>query len=81
MDLDAFFKEAGINEYAIVRIEDLSDADRSGPLNSCPPPVLLLSSVRRSRFLSMRRPPERKPKKCSGSQNHWIVPLPVMQIS
>ena len=36
MDLDAFFKEVGINEYAIVRIEDLSDADRSGPLNLVP---------------------------------------------
>ena len=36
MDLDAFFKEVGINEYAIVRIEDLSDADRSGPLHLVP---------------------------------------------
>ena len=36
MDLDAFFKEEGIFEYAIVRFEDLPDADRSGPLHLIP---------------------------------------------
>ena len=33
MDIDAFFKEVGIDEYSIVRIEDLPDTDRSGPLH------------------------------------------------
>jgi epoxyqueuosine reductase QueG len=36
MDIDAFFKEVGIDEYSIVRIEDLPDTDRSGPLHLVP---------------------------------------------
>ena len=36
MDLDAFFKEEGIFEYAIVRFEDLPYTDRSGPLHLIP---------------------------------------------
>jgi len=36
MDLDAFFMEEGIDEYTIVRIEDLQDADRSGLLHLIP---------------------------------------------
>jgi hypothetical protein len=56
MDIDAFFKEDGIDEYAIVRLEDLPDADRPASCTSFSPLVLLLSSALRSRFLSMKFP-------------------------
>jgi epoxyqueuosine reductase QueG len=36
MDLGAFFREEGNEEYVIVRLEDLPDADRSGPLHLIP---------------------------------------------
>jgi len=42
MDLDAFFMEEGIDEYTIVRIEDLQDADRSGLLHLIPLVLYLL---------------------------------------
>ena len=36
MDLDAFFLVEGIDEFTIVGIENLPDADRSGPLHLLP---------------------------------------------
>jgi epoxyqueuosine reductase len=36
MEIDTFFQEEGINEYSIVRIEDLPVPDPSGPLDLVP---------------------------------------------
>jgi epoxyqueuosine reductase QueG len=36
MDLEAFFREDGISEYATVRVADLPETDRSGPLSLVP---------------------------------------------
>ena len=36
MDLKAFFLKEGIDQYSIVRVEDLPDSDRPGPLHLVP---------------------------------------------
>ena len=74
MDLDAFFREEGIEEYAIVGLKTCRMPTPVGPLHLIPCARSVIVFGMEIRFLSMRAPPER-PKNASDRQKHWIVPL------